>query len=54
MRDKFRGRDFLTSMDFPREEINDIFNVICSAQTGLTHPSCENYITRSQGGHLYG
>jgi ornithine carbamoyltransferase len=27
MRDKFRGRDFLTLMDFSREEINDILNV---------------------------
>lgn len=26
MRDKFRGRDFLTLMDFAREEINDILN----------------------------
>jgi ornithine carbamoyltransferase len=27
MRDKFRGKDFLTLMDFTREEINDILNV---------------------------
>ena len=27
MRDKFRGRDFLTLMEFTREEINDILNV---------------------------
>lgn len=27
MRDKFRGRDFLTLMDFTREEINDILSV---------------------------
>jgi ornithine carbamoyltransferase len=26
MRDKFRGKDFLTLMDFTREEINDILN----------------------------
>jgi len=27
MRDKFRGKDFLSLMDFTREEINDILNV---------------------------
>jgi ornithine carbamoyltransferase len=27
MRDKFRGKDFLTLMDFTRDEINDILNV---------------------------
>ncbi len=27
MRDKFRGKDFLTLMDFTREEINDILNL---------------------------
>jgi len=27
MRDKFRGRDFLTLMDFNQEEINDLLNV---------------------------
>jgi len=29
MRDKFRGKDFLTLMDFTREEIMDILNVSC-------------------------
>jgi len=27
MRDKFRGKDFLTLMDFTRDEINHILNV---------------------------
>ncbi|OGP96742.1 MAG: ornithine carbamoyltransferase [Deltaproteobacteria bacterium RBG_16_47_11] len=33
MRDKFRGKDFLSLMDFTREEINDILNVSYELKT---------------------
>jgi ornithine carbamoyltransferase len=44
MRDKFRGRDFLSLMDFTREEINDMLNVSYELKTKWARRELHEYL----------